>query len=148
MRAIKQHHSTVYKFMERKRLHGRYWHNFVQCRLSKNGLHDFSIVLLAGSCFNYWQRISNLEGCLTVHLLHEIMWNAILMQWGNFIDVFLALHASGAYHPSTYSVQKTICRNSTSHAPDDAHMCPKTCRAKNTSIKLPRYIKLAFHIIS
>ena len=36
----------------------------------------------------------NLEGCLTVHLPHEIMWNAILMQQGNFIDVFLARHVS------------------------------------------------------
>jgi len=32
-----------------------------------------------------------------VHLPHEIMWNANLMQQGNFIDVFLALHVSGTY---------------------------------------------------
>jgi len=38
-----------------------------------------------------------LEGCLTVHLLHEIIWNANLMQQGNFIDVFLARHVSGTY---------------------------------------------------
>ena len=37
------------------------------------------------------------EGCLTVHLPHEIMWNAHLMQLGNFIDVFLARHVSGIY---------------------------------------------------
>ena len=37
------------------------------------------------------------EGCLTVHLSHEIMSNANLMQQGNFIDIFLALHVSGAY---------------------------------------------------
>jgi len=59
MRAFKQHHSTVYKFTERKRLRGRNWHNSVQCRLSINGLHGFSIVLLTGSCFSYWQRSSN-----------------------------------------------------------------------------------------
>ena len=28
---------------------------------------------------------------------HEIMWNANLMQLGNFIDVFLARHVSGTY---------------------------------------------------
>jgi len=31
---------------------------------------------------------------------------------------------------------------------DDGRMYPKTCRAKNTSIKLPSCIKLAFHIIT
>jgi hypothetical protein len=30
-----------------------------------------------------------LEGCLTVHLPHEIIWNANLMEQGNFVDVFL-----------------------------------------------------------
>jgi len=30
---------------------------------------------------------NNLEGYLTVHLPHEIMWNANLMQQGNFIDI-------------------------------------------------------------
>jgi len=38
---------------------------------------------------------STFQGCLTVHLPHEIMLNAILMQQGNFIYVFLALHVSG-----------------------------------------------------
>ena len=38
-----------------------------------------------------------LEGCLTVHLPHEIKCNANLMQLGNFIYVFLARHVSGAY---------------------------------------------------
>jgi hypothetical protein len=36
-------------------------------------------------------------GCLTVHLSHEMMRNASLMQQGNFVDVFSALHVSGAY---------------------------------------------------
>jgi len=41
-----------------------------------------------------------LEGCLTVHLPHEIKWNDNLMQLGNFIDVFLTRHVSGtcAHH--------------------------------------------------
>jgi len=29
--------------------------------------------------------------------LNEIMWNANLMQQGNFIEVFLARHVSGTY---------------------------------------------------
>ena len=37
------------------------------------------------------------EGCLSVHLPHEIKWNAKLLQLGNFIDVFLARHVSGTY---------------------------------------------------
>jgi len=36
--------------------------------------------------------ILKLEGCWTVHLPHERMWNANLMQRGNFIDKFLARH--------------------------------------------------------
>jgi len=37
------------------------------------------------------------EGCLTLHLPHELMWNASLMQQGNFVDIFLAQHVSGTY---------------------------------------------------
>jgi len=37
------------------------------------------------------------EGCLNVHRLYEIMWNANLMQQRNFIDIFLARHVSGTY---------------------------------------------------
>ena len=37
------------------------------------------------------------EGCLTVHLPHEMIRNANLMQQGNFIDVFISRHFSGAY---------------------------------------------------
>ena len=32
------------------------------------------------------------DGCLTVHLPHEIMWKASLMKQSNFIDIFLARH--------------------------------------------------------
>ena len=41
--------------------------------------------------------LEKFEGCLTVHLPHEIIWNANLMQQGNFIDIFLARHVSGTY---------------------------------------------------
>jgi len=56
--------------------------------------------------------------------------------------------ADGAVHPSKNSVQKTICFNSTSNAPDDGEYVPETCRAKNISIKLTCCIKLAFRVIS
>ena len=36
-----------------------------------------------------------LEGCLTAHLPHEIILNAILMQQGNFTDVFSARRWAG-----------------------------------------------------
>ena len=91
---------------------------------------------------------------MTLHLRHEIMWNANLMQLGNDIDVFLARHVSGTcvvctvrmvpcdarhhphtthdprsgsqdHHPSKNAVQKTIGCNSTSNTPDDVHMYPK-----------------------
>ena len=44
------------------------------------------------------------EGCLTVHLPREKMWNANLMQQGNFIDIFLARHVSGTctHHQEHY----------------------------------------------
>jgi len=112
------------------------------------------------------------EDCLTVHLHHEIMWNANLMQKDN--DMFRTQRpSSGAlavklqhmafctefvdgwwsweplrrsclrfgwchpnrihdprsdsqdHHPSTNSVQKTICCNLTANAPDDGRMRPK-----------------------
>ena len=52
------------------------------------------------------------------------------------------------HHPSKSSVHKTICCNRTCNGPDDGRYVPETCRAKNTSIKLPSCIKLAFHFIS
>ena len=49
------------------------------------------------------------EGCLTVHLPHEIMWNANFMQLGNFIDVVLARHVSGTYaHHQEHEVLSCI----------------------------------------
>ena len=38
------------------------------------------------------QTHNRFEGCLTMHLPHEIIWNANLMQQGDFINVFLAWH--------------------------------------------------------
>ena len=50
-----------------------------------------------GMTYSSYTKSKCLEGCLTVHLPHEIMWNANLMQLGNFIDVFLARHFWGIY---------------------------------------------------
>ena len=62
-------------------------------------MSSFSTKLVCLNC-NRLKRSGNYvtrEGCLTVHLPHEIMWNANLMRQGNFIDVFLARHVSGTY---------------------------------------------------
>jgi len=137
--------------------------------------------------FALQQYILKPEGCLNVHLPHEIMWNASFMKQGNVNDIFLARHVSGTYahhqehqmmsrsiwfsalhtpltqpsehkppvptqtdlyntpqtalidtyiprHTATthtlhiisfFAVQKTICCNSTSYAPDDERMYPK-----------------------
>ena len=37
------------------------------------------------------------EGCFTVHLPHEIIWNTSLIQLGNFINIILSRHVSGTY---------------------------------------------------
>ena len=62
--------------------------------------------------YNVFKQIQliNLEGCLTVHLPHEIKWNANLMQLGNFIDVFLAWYVSGTYahHQEHYMLSCSI----------------------------------------
>ena len=47
--------------------------------------------------YGYRRDTQKLVGCLTVHLPHEIIWNANLMQQGNLINVFLARHVSGTY---------------------------------------------------
>ena len=57
---------------------------------------------------------SKLEVCLTVHLPHEIIWNANLMQ-GNFINVFLAPHISGTY--AHHQEHQTLSRSILSSAP-------------------------------
>jgi len=49
------------------------------------------------------------------------------------------------HHPSKNSVQKTICCNSTSNAPDDGRMYLKHVELR---IHQPSCIKLAFHFIS
>jgi hypothetical protein len=63
------------------------------------------------------------------------------MQQGNFIDVFSARHVSGTQRPSSgaldIELQHMVFCTSISDAPDDGCMYPETCRARNTSIKLP-----------
>ena len=52
------------------------------------------------------------------------------------------------HHPSKNSVQKTICCNSTSNAPDDGRMYPKHVVLRIHQLKSLNCIKLAFHFIS
>jgi len=62
---------------------------FILCYLNKR--RDKLIFL------NFDLSLPIFEGCLTVHLPREVMWNANLIQQDNFIDVSLAQHVSGAY---------------------------------------------------
>jgi hypothetical protein len=62
----------------------------------KEGTHDFPLPA-SSLTLTYINNPKVTEGCLTVHLLHEIIWNANLMQQGNFINVLLARHVSGTY---------------------------------------------------
>jgi len=61
----------------------------------KCGVHSYSKV--GDLLRDIVNTVIKLEGCLTVHLPHEINLNANLMQQGNFINVFLARHVSGTY---------------------------------------------------
>ena len=88
------------------------------------------------------QTITKFEGCLTVHLPHEIKCKVVrtvrMVPQGTIRTVRTNFHL----------VQKTIRCNSTSNAPDGWAYVPETYLAKNTSIKLPCCIKFVFHIIS
>ena len=120
------------------------------------------------------RKMSSLDGCLTVHLPHEIIWNANLTQQGNFITVFLARHISGTYaHHQEHWIFSRMASSAPYTRPTqrlsrpppiqklgaENHMLqlniqcswwwayvPETCRAKNTVIKLPCCIKLAFQL--
>jgi len=67
---------------------------------------------------HFRKHSKSLEGCLTVHLPHEITWNANLMQLGNFIDLFLARHVSGTYahHQEHWMLSCTIRTAHTTYA--------------------------------
>jgi len=62
-------------------------------------------------------RVSGLEGAVAVQR-HLPNWTHDLCS------------GSQDHHPSTNSVQKTICCNLTSSAPDDGRMCPKHVELK------------------
>jgi len=68
------------------------WYLLLICKVHDMFLHMQGLLQMSKVIFK-----RQYEGCLSVHLLHEIMWNANLMQQGNFIDIFLARHVSGTY---------------------------------------------------
>jgi len=72
----------------------------ILCYVQENFVHGpMNLLYNIRHCCLWWRnRLGWIyEGCLTVHLPHEITWNANLMQQGNFIDVYLARHVSGTY---------------------------------------------------
>jgi len=113
------------------------------------------------------------EGYLTVHLPHEIKWNANLMQLCNFIDVFLARHVSGihTHHQENYMLSCSIWFSVPSfwmdgaldsrcvvcvygadgavrrHHPHRTHDLRSGSQDHHPS-KLSSWIKLVFHFIS
>ena len=69
--------------------------------------HDNKRKRFGTACY---QRPPEFKGCLTVHLRHDIIWTANLMQQGNFINVFSAPHVSGTYahHQEHYILSCSI----------------------------------------
>ena len=64
---------------------------FPHCVLTCSVSHNKKTLLPHSTLTDWsfeWKDV--FEGCLTVQLPHEIMWNANLMQQGDFIDKFLA----------------------------------------------------------
>ena len=97
-----------------------------QCAvLILNKSSNFNSMLFFSSDYNELFRI--LEGCLTMHLPHEINWNASLMQLGIFIDVFLVRHVSGTYahHQEHYHRKHDLCSGSQDHHPSKKTRCRK-----------------------
>ena len=68
--------------------------------LNVSFLKSVTLSLWAGQCMNGFEFIWFLwtfGKWFIKEMTNEIMWNANLMQQGNFIDVFLAWHVSGTY---------------------------------------------------
>ena len=88
------------------------WRN-QQCHLSRT-IVWFRFSLTSFYCTwnrqHFIQHKVRIEGLLTARLPHEIIWNANLMQQGNFSDVFLARHVSGTYahHQEHYILSCSI----------------------------------------
>ena len=80
--------------------------------------------ILSSICFGY---IRPLSGALGVKLQHMVFCTELLDRWWSWEPHRTHDLRSGSqnHHPSTKSVQKTICCNSTSNAPDDGRMRPK-----------------------
>jgi len=76
------------------------YNNYLGCHCYQR----YFVVWRHRQCFVRGHFLS-FEGCLTVHLPHEIKWNANLMQLGNVIDVFSARHVSGTYTPIIRSIR-------------------------------------------
>ena len=116
---------------------------------------NFINVFFSSTCFG---DIRPSSGALDVELQHMVFCTDFLDGWWSWELLRAVPHhphrthdlhsGSQDHHPSKNSVQKTIYCNSTSNAPDDGRMYPKQVALKNTLIKLPYCIKLAFQIIS
>ena len=83
--------TTIFKVLKTLLKKIKYCFDVTPCRLyeAKNASSHWHSLTL--------KMLVRHEGCLTVHLPHEITSKANLMQQGNFINVFLARHVSGTF---------------------------------------------------
>ena len=103
--------------------------------------------------YRWWDFIVNL---LKQQRSDKILWNANLMQQGDFINVFLARHVSGTYdhHQEHYMLSCSIWFSAPSFGMDgglESRCVGRVCGAGGAA-RHHRHrthcIKLAFHIIS
>jgi len=111
-----------------------------QCNLLK---------FLSSTCFG---RIRPSSGALDVKLQHMVFCTQFVDGWSQSHGTIQTVHTTYAaalktHHPSTNRVQKNVCRNLTSSAPDDGRMRPKHVELRNFN-KLHCCTKLAFHFIT
>ena len=104
--------------------------NNLKCQL--DATRWFYWCILSSTCFGY---ISPSSGALDVELQHMVCCTEFLDGWWSWELLRRSCVRCGCthdlrsgsqdYYPSKNLVQKTICYNSASHAPDDVPMYPK-----------------------
>ena len=89
-----QHHQETLRILGNALLHFSKWQHAVMCRFSQSvARRSVSFRRPTASLSQSTRRFNS--GRIWVE--HEIIWNANLMQQGNFINVFFAQHVSGTY---------------------------------------------------
>ena len=119
------------------------WNN-VKCQLDATRWYYWCI--LSSTCFG---RIRRLSGALDVELQHMVFWTEFLdgwWSWEQLRTVVCTVRMVPCTAPSALDVENYMLQTVLLMMGVCAR--PETCRAKNTSIKSPYWIKLVFHFIS